>query len=66
MEAYGVKIVKRVGDPVDPESAIPSALGFPDKAAFQAGIPAIQAVGFYGFMIIADPDGNLIEVTEQY
>jgi hypothetical protein len=66
MEAKGVKIVKKVGNAVDPNSPIPAALGFPDKEAFEEGIPGLQVLGFYGFMIIADPDGNLLEVIQQY
>lgn len=66
MEAKGVNIVKRVGDAVDPTSSIPAALGFPDTMAFEEGIPGLQILGFYGYMIIADPDGNLLEVIEQY
>ncbi|KAF7915864.1 uncharacterized protein EAE98_010944 [Botrytis deweyae] len=66
MEAKGVKIVKRVGDAVDINSPIPAALGFPNVQAFEEGIPGLEALGFYDFMIIADPDGNLLEVIQQY
>ncbi|PQE29859.1 lactoylglutathione lyase protein [Rutstroemia sp. NJR-2017a WRK4] len=65
MEAKGVNIVKRVGDAVDPNSSIPAALGFPDIMAFEEGIPGLRALGFYGNMIIADSDGNLLEVIQQ-
>jgi hypothetical protein len=66
MEAKGVTIVKRVGDAVDPESVIPAALGFPDNDAFQEASPGLQMLGFNGYLIIADPDGNLLEVVQQY
>lgn len=66
MKAKGVTIVKQVGDAVNPNSPIPAALGFPNLLAFEEGIPGLQVLGFYGFMIIADPDGNLLEVIQQY
>jgi hypothetical protein len=66
MESKGVTILKKVGDAVNPDSPIPAALGFPNREAFEEGVPGLQVLGFYDFMIIADPDGNLLEVIEQY
>ncbi|EPE36506.1 Glyoxalase/Bleomycin resistance protein/Dihydroxybiphenyl dioxygenase [Glarea lozoyensis ATCC 20868] len=65
MEAKGVTIVKRVGDAAHAESVIPAAFGFPDKDAFQEASPGLQMLGFDGVLIIADPDGNLLEVMQQ-
>ncbi len=65
MEAHNVTIVKRVGDPVDLNGVIPPAFGVPDPASRDAAIPGVEQLGFLAFLIIADPDGNILEVQEQ-
>ena len=33
-----------------------------EQAAIQAALPGLAAIGFGAFIMIADPDGNLLEV----
>jgi len=65
MEANNVTIVKRVGASVDLHGVIPLAFGLADPAERDAAIPGVEALGFPAFLVIADPDGNLLEVQEQ-
>jgi lactoylglutathione lyase len=65
MEANNVTIVKRVGASVDLNGVIPPAFGVPDAAERDAAIPGVEKLGFLEFLIITDPDGNLLEVQPQ-
>jgi hypothetical protein len=65
LEANNVTIVKRVGASVDLNGVIPPAFGVPDPPERDAAIPGIEKLGFLEFLIIADPDGNLLEVQQQ-
>lgn len=69
MENHGVTIVKRVGDTLKWGSDGARAFGF-DKAhstvkEARAALEGIAQIGFNSFMLIEDPDGNLLEVQQQ-
>lgn len=70
-EAQGVRIIKRAGEmdvsgDTEESRILGGAWGFPDvkgmQEEIQAVVPGLRAIGFVGFCVIADPDGNLFEV----
>jgi hypothetical protein len=65
MIAYGVKIVKRIGEaPIAPgPEATAFGLSHPDDAG--PALKGIEALGFHQFLIMEDTDGNLIKVQQQ-
>lgn len=69
MEQNGVRILKRVGEtpaPVDGPIAQAFGVGGPDvQQARAAALAGIRSLGFDNFLIITDPDGNLIEIQPQ-
>lgn len=65
MDAFNVTILKRVGDAVNEDGEIPLAFGMPGSGPeTDAALTGLADFGFDGFMIIADPDGNVIEVLQ--
>lgn len=44
---------------------LPGAFGLLDPAIIPDALKGIIALGFERFLIVADPDGNLIEIQEQ-
>ncbi|KAI1844486.1 hypothetical protein JX265_010019 [Neoarthrinium moseri] len=68
MEDNGVNILKRVGEDLAVEDgpvARAFGLGGDVESARVAALAGIRGIGFNGFLIITDPDGNLIEVQPQ-
>ncbi|PVH68620.1 hypothetical protein DL98DRAFT_662097 [Cadophora sp. DSE1049] len=73
-EAFGATILKRVGmNPVEGDPAgddVAVAFGLSEVRASSnetaAAPTGIAGFGFTQFIIVADPDGNLIEVQQQY
>ena len=65
MDAFNVTILKRVGDAVNPDGEVPLAFGMPGPGVqTTAALTGLADFGFDGFMILADPDGNVIEVHQ--
>ena len=66
MDAFNVTILKRAGESVDQNGEIPLAFGMPGPGPqTAAALAGLVDFGFDGFMILADPDGNVIEVLQQ-
>ena len=68
MEALGGKILKHVGESLVQGSAAAQAFGFPPafpEAAAAAALKGIEAIGFKDFLIVVDPDGNMVEIQNQ-
>lgn len=67
MEQYGIEILKRVGEDISGKGEIANAFGFGAASASEvkAGLVAIDGIGFKDFLIVTDPDGNLIEIQNQ-
>ena len=70
MEQYGVNILKRAGDSVKPETPkgrdIANAFGFgSSQEEAKAALAGIKVLGFNEFLIVTDPDGNLLEIQPQ-
>ncbi|KAH8646481.1 hypothetical protein BGZ60DRAFT_535619 [Tricladium varicosporioides] len=69
VESFNATILKRIDDPParDQGSIVAHALGFSDPTGKLASdaLPAIQLMGFFSFLIFADPDGNVIEAQQQ-
>jgi lactoylglutathione lyase len=67
MKAHGAKILKEVGVNPVPGDPIVKAFGLAEervKAQLEA-LEAINAIGFETFLLVADPDGNLVEIQQQ-
>lgn len=70
MEKFGVKILKRVGEnpnangPLDNAFSLGDAIT-KDQAAKAAALKGIIGMGFPAFLVVADPDGNLVEIQQQ-
>ena len=66
MVRAGVKIVKRVNEMPQQPSDVATAFGLADEAdEASKALEGIAQIGFSGFLIIEDPDGNLIEVQPE-
>lgn len=68
VEAYNATIIKRVDDApsMEPDSVVGLAWGIdPTSKEAQELIPPTKALGFFGFLVFADPDGNMIEAQQQ-
>ena len=67
MERYGVKILKGVGDILGYGSEGAEAFGFGDasKAEANSALEGTASIGFQYFLLLADPDGNLVEIQQQ-
>jgi lactoylglutathione lyase len=71
LEVEGVEILKGVGVPVEAfEGAVPNALGVGEFAGvhLEAKRRLAEAQGLIGwedFLLIRDPDGNLVEIQQQ-
>ncbi|KAK7179458.1 lactoylglutathione lyase [Paraphaeosphaeria sporulosa] len=75
-ESLGVRIIKRAGEidltgQTEESRLLGAAWGFADlsneetqKDAMKAA-PGLEVIGFRTFLIIADPDGNMLEVQQQ-
>ncbi|KAF2731647.1 hypothetical protein EJ04DRAFT_442557 [Polyplosphaeria fusca] len=71
-DALGVNIIKRANEldvtPSEANTMFASAWGYGDlhdpqtQKDVEEALPAIMQIGFKGFIIIADPDGNVFEV----
>lgn len=68
-ETYGVKILKRFGDlPQNEPGPLANAYGLSVLTAIEReqAIQGIAGFGFGNFVIIEDPDGNVLEVQQQF
>jgi lactoylglutathione lyase len=70
MEMHGVKVLKRVGEEMKFPSAGAQAFGFDEDHSnprdAELTIEGINQLGFNDFLVIADPEGNVLEVQPQY
>ncbi|KAJ5856290.1 uncharacterized protein N7529_010234 [Penicillium soppii] len=71
LESRGVRILKRVNEPIkDFTGPVPNAFGLGEfaglhLAAKKALVDAQGLIGLEFFLMVADPDGNLIEIQQQ-
>ncbi len=69
MKNHGVEIVKPVGEKVKWGTEGAVAFGFDEAHSTvkdaRAALAGIEQIGFDYFLLIKDPDGNLIEVQQQ-
>ena len=66
MQAYGVSILKRIGLPIEPGSPAALVFGYASNtAAARAALMGAQTLGFDSFLLVTDPDGNLLEIQQQ-
>jgi hypothetical protein len=57
--------VKRVGAAADRNGVIPPAYGLTDRMKAAVALPYIENVqGFKNFLVVADPDGNLVQLSQ--
>lgn len=72
-DSLGVRFIKRAGEAdlsgdTEESRILGGAWGFPGiqsekvQEDIARGMPGLEAIGFREFMVVADPDGNLIEV----
>lgn len=70
-EGKGVTIIKREGDPITAHTgSMQNAFGIGEFAgehfaAKEALVKAQNIIGFEKFLVLEDPDGNLIEIQQQ-
>ena len=71
MEQLGVTIVKKIGDEAALNSPVAEAFGLGSndtssgEAELENTIAGIAMIGFSQFLLVEDPDGNLIEIQQQ-
>ncbi|KAF7529781.1 hypothetical protein PCG10_006112 [Penicillium crustosum] len=71
LEAQGVAILKRVGEAVeDFTGPVPNSMGIGEFAglhleAKRALVKAQGLIGFEMFLMVTDPDGNVVEIQQQ-
>lgn len=66
MQQYGVKIVKGLGANPQPGDPVSQAYGLGnDVAEAMAALAGIKQIGFENFLLVEDPDGNLVEIQQQ-
>ncbi|KAF7593549.1 hypothetical protein BBP40_011277 [Aspergillus hancockii] len=71
LESKGVTILKRVGEPITEFTGpVPNAFGIGEFAgehleAKRALVKAQSLIGLEYFLMVEDPDGNLVEVQQQ-
>lgn len=66
MKQFGVKVLKAVGEEIAPDSEAATAYGFgANLQEARAAGAGIEAIGFAKFLLVTDPDGNLVEVQNQ-
>lgn len=71
LEARGVAILKRVGEAVeDFTGPVPNSMGIGEFAglhleAKRALVKAQGLIGFEMFLMVTDPDGNVVEIQQQ-
>lgn len=69
MEKFGVNILKRTGELPPPElGPLANAFGLflLNETERQEALDGIAGFGFGQFIIVEDPDGNTIEIQQQY
>ncbi|KAJ4349334.1 uncharacterized protein N0V89_007948 [Didymosphaeria variabile] len=75
-DSLGVRVIKRTGEvdfsgQTEESRILGLAWGFGDltneetQKDVEEGTPGLEAIGFRSFIVIADPDGNLLEVQQQ-
>jgi catechol 2,3-dioxygenase-like lactoylglutathione lyase family enzyme len=65
MEDFGVPIIKRLGDSPEPTGVLAGAFALIDPAIVPAALAGTIALRFDRVLMVADPDGNLIEIQQQ-
>ncbi|KAJ5383738.1 hypothetical protein N7517_001649 [Penicillium concentricum] len=71
LEAQGVRVLKRVGEAVeDFTGPVPNSMGIGEfaglhLAAKRALVKAQGLIGFEMFLMVTDPDGNVVEIQQQ-
>ncbi|OQE45904.1 hypothetical protein PENCOP_c001G08290 [Penicillium coprophilum] len=71
LEALGVRVLKRVGQAVeDFTGPVPNSMGIGEfaglhLAAKRALVKAQGLIGFEMFLMVTDPDGNVVEIQQQ-
>lgn len=67
LEKYGVTILKAFGTTLEYDSPGAEAFGFGEasRAEADAALAGTQGIGFQEFLLVADPDGNLVEIQRQ-
>ena len=71
MKAFGVPILKAVGEDVQPDGPVAEAYGvgadatFGDRSVAEELSVNIRMIGFQDFLCVADLDGNLLETMQQ-
>jgi len=61
MEAFKIPILKKIGEAPKLGGACANTFGM----AAQPIIAGLSSVGFNGYLVIEDPDGNVLEVLQQ-
>jgi len=74
MESMGVRIIKKTGEldlsgDTEDSRILGGLFGIHDLKGMQeeirGTIPAIELIGFKGWLVAADPDGNLFEIQPE-
>ncbi|KAK2759954.1 hypothetical protein FQN54_002690 [Arachnomyces sp. PD_36] len=70
MDKFGIKVLKRIGEIPTPGGPLDNAFALGDdmtndQAVIAAALRGIAGIGFEDFLVVADPDGNLIEIQQQ-
>lgn len=66
MEEFGVRILKAVGEDIEPSSDAARAYGLgANLQEARAAAAGIERIGFANFLLVTDPDGNLVEIQNQ-
>jgi lactoylglutathione lyase len=66
MKEFGVQILKGVGTFPAPDDPAAKVFGLGDSAEVaEEALEGIRLIGFEDFLIVADPDGNAVEIQQQ-
>lgn len=66
LNSFGVEIVKGVGKDLSTNAGVAQAYGLGEDAMEDQVIAqGIKTIGFEKFLLVADPDGNLVEIQQQ-
>lgn len=67
MEQYGVQILRPVGEDIARGGDAARAYGFGGTSLREtrAAAAGIEVIGFANFLLVADPDGNLVEIQNK-
>lgn len=66
MDQFGVTVLKRLGEDLKPGSEVAQAYGVEGSAEQEMAVTeGIEAIGFAYFLLVSDPDGNIVEIQQQ-